>query len=113
MSKVDYKTLDVSLLFAANRLGLPSGVTVTLTLADISLADATAITLAEQTLLAGPEIGFEFNLRYDSRMVDERKTYALKAHIVHEDKLLLLNTSSCIVKLDGTQREVTMNLDQP
>ncbi|WP_422417468.1 YbaY family lipoprotein [Pseudomonas sp. GZD-222] len=113
MPKVDYQTLDVTLLFAVTRLGLPSGVTVTLTLADISRADAPAITLAEQTLLAGPEIGFDFNLRYDSRMVDERMTYALMARIVHEDNLLLLNTSSCIVKLDGTQNEVTMNLDHP
>ncbi|MFK0086554.1 YbaY family lipoprotein [Pseudomonas sp. NPDC090755] len=111
MPDVDFKTLDVDLIFVANRLGLPAGVSVTLNLADVSRADAPAISLAQQTLLAGRAISFNFQLRYDSRMVDERSTYALQARIEHEGKLILINTVAYHVTLDGTQDKVTMKLE--
>ncbi|WP_165392192.1 YbaY family lipoprotein [Pseudomonas tructae] len=113
MSNTDFNTLNVTLLFAATRLGLPEGVKVTLNLADVSRADAPAIMLSEQALVIGRRaVSFNIRLQYDSHLVDERSTYALQARIEHEGKLLLTNTDAHTVMLDGSDGDVTMVLKQ-
>ncbi|MDD1014520.1 YbaY family lipoprotein [Pseudomonas rubra] len=113
MSNTDFNTLNVTLLFAATRLGLPEGVKVSLNLADVSQVDAPAIMLAEQTLIAARRAtSFNMQLHYDSHLVDERNTYALQARIEHQGKLLLTNTDAQTVVLDGSEGDVTMLLKQ-
>lgn len=109
MQNDHYKYLDVDVLYL-QRIGLPNGVTVSLTLADISRQDVAAAPLASQTLRSNSNVPFNFQLRYDSRVVDDTMTYALQARIEHEGRLLFTNTQHCLVALDGSEAKVSMIL---
>lgn len=93
-------TLDGE-VFYLQRIALPPAATLSVSLQDVSLMDAPAVTLAKQ---AGPVKGnvpLPFHLRYDPAQVKPGHRYALSARIELDGELLFINTEHHGVTLDG------------
>lgn len=73
------------------RMALPPGAVVEVRLLDVSLADAPARTIAE-TRVYGRRIPAQWILRFDSRQIEPRHSYALQARILDGDRLLFITT---------------------
>ncbi len=73
------------------RMALPPGAIVEVKLLDVSLADAPSRTIAE-TRVSGRRIPARWTLRYDSRRIEPRHSYALQARITHRGQLLFITT---------------------
>lgn len=88
-------------VFYLQRIALPPAATLSVSLQDVSLMDAPAVTLARQ---AGPVKGnvpLPFHLTYDPSQVKPGHRYVLSARIELDGKLLFINTEHHGVKLDG------------
>lgn len=73
------------------RMALPPGAIVEVKLLDVSLADAPSRTIAE-TRISGRRIPARWALRFDSRQIEPRHSYALQARILDGDRLLFITT---------------------
>jgi len=79
-------------VFYRERMMLPPGVEVEVQLQDISQADAMANVLASTMLKPQGAPPYEFVLDYDPTAIDSRMTYALRATIRNDDRLLFTST---------------------
>ncbi len=71
------------------RIALPPDAVVEVQLKDVSLADAPAKVLAEQTITtAGRQVPIPFTLRYDAADIQQQHTYAVRAAIRDADGTL-------------------------
>lgn len=73
------------------RMALPPGAIVEVKLLDVSLADAPSRTVAE-TRVSGRRIPASWTLRFDSRRIEPRHSYALQARILDGGRLLFITT---------------------
>ncbi|QXH45823.1 YbaY family lipoprotein [Pseudomonas xanthosomatis] len=88
-------------VFYLQRSALPPAATLSVSLQDVSLMDAPAVTLASQ---AGPVKGnvpLPFHLTYDPAQVKPGHRYAVSARIELDGKLLFITTEHHGVTLDG------------
>lgn len=70
------------------RIALPDNAVVTVTLQDISLADAPAIVLAKQSFeTEGAQVPFDFELSYDRNEIVDNHRYSVSARIEVNGKL--------------------------
>ena len=96
------------------RIAVPPQAEVTVTLADVSLQDVAATTLAQDTFTAdGKQVPFPFTLTYRTSDVKAGHTYALRASIHVDGRLWFTTTEHIAVKLDGTDAqpvEVRVNM---
>jgi putative lipoprotein len=70
------------------RIALANKATVTVKLVDVSVADAPAEVIAEETFNTnGRQVPIPFELRYDQSRIDSRRSYALQAEIRTDGKL--------------------------
>ena len=75
------------------RIALPPGAEVIVTLEDQSRADAPATVITDYTHVVDSEgPPYSFRLVFDPSAIDERMTYGLRARIEHEGKLLFTST---------------------
>jgi putative lipoprotein len=99
-------------VFYLQRMALPPAATLSVSLQDVSLMDAPAVTLANQ---AGPVKGnvpLPFHLTYDPTQVKNGHRYAVSARIELDGKLLFINTEHHGVNLDGSDpRPVRIKVD--
>ncbi|MEW9903480.1 YbaY family lipoprotein [Pseudomonas putida] len=89
-------------VFYLQRMALPPAATLSVSLQDVSLMDAPAVTLANQ---AGPVKGnvpLPFHLIYDPTQIKAGHRYAVSARIELDGKLLFINTEHHGVNLDGS-----------
>jgi len=93
-----------------DRALLPPGAVLTVTLADISRADAPADVLATQTLADPGAPPYPFALPYDPAAIDARMTYAVSARVTLGDRLLMTSDSvhPVLTQGAGAQAEVLM-----
>jgi putative lipoprotein len=80
-------------VFYLERIALPPGAEVIVTLEDQSRADAPATVLTDYKHVVrdqGPP--YAFRLVYNPEAIDERMTYGLRAKIIHEGDLLFTST---------------------
>ena len=64
------------------RMALPPGATITVTLSDVSRMDAAATVIAETTVdPAGRQVPIPFELRYDPGKIQPSGTYSVRATI--------------------------------
>ncbi len=63
------------------RIALPEGAVVTVQLLDVSRADAAAVILGEQVIVAQTQVPIPFSISYDPASVQDNLTYALQASI--------------------------------
>jgi putative lipoprotein len=77
----DMKTLGGSVMYR-ERIALPVNATINVRLLDVSLADAPARVLAEQTIDArGKSVPIPYTLEYDPAHVRDNFSYAVRAEI--------------------------------
>lgn len=74
-------------VFYRERIALPPNAALTVQLTDISLADAPAAIIAEQTVDPAGQVPIKFELRFNPSVIQPRMSYALQARITVEDQL--------------------------
>lgn len=93
-------TLDGE-VFYLQRIALPPAATLSVSLQDVSLADAPAVTLARQSGPVEGQVPLPFHLAYDPAQVKPGHRYAVSARIELDGKLLFINTEHHGVQLNG------------
>ncbi|MDD2060360.1 YbaY family lipoprotein [Pseudomonas sp. GD03860] len=89
-------------VFYLQRIALPPAATLNVSLQDVSLMDAPAVTLASQNGPVNGQVPLPFHLSYDPAQVKPGHRYAVSARIELDGKLLFINTVHHGVQLDGT-----------
>ena len=89
----DMKTLAASVYYR-EKMMLPPGSSLTVTLEDVSKMDAPSEIIAYQTLDDVKSPPYSVELRYDPAKIKERMRYAVRARIEHGGRLLFTNTES-------------------
>ena len=75
-------------VFYRERIALPPNAVVEIQLEDVSRADALATVMATVTLNSESGPPYPFSIDYDTAQIDPRMTYALRATIRVDDKLM-------------------------
>ncbi len=94
------------------RIALPPGAVVEVSLLDVSRADAPAVVLDKQEIKPTTQVPIPFTLNYDPAKIDERHSYAVQARILAEGKLMFVNTTRHAVITQGnpTKLEVVVEM---
>ncbi len=85
------------------RMALPPRAVIEIKLLDVSLADAPSRTIAE-TRVSGRRIPAPWTLRFDSRQIEPRHSYALQARILDGNRLLFITTERNSVFTGGPDK---------
>ncbi|MES2870599.1 MAG: YbaY family lipoprotein [Pseudomonadota bacterium] len=88
-------------VFYLQRIALPPTATLQVSLQDVSLADAPAVTLAQQSGPIKGQVPLPFHLTYDPSQVKPGHTYAISARIEQDGQLLFITTERNTVDLDA------------
>ncbi|MCO6057088.1 YbaY family lipoprotein [Pseudomonas sp. MOB-449] len=89
-------------VYYLQRMALPPTATLSVSLQDVSLADAPAVLLARQQGPIKGQVPLHFRLDYDPAKVQSRHRYAVSARIELDGKLMFISTQQHSVKLDGS-----------
>lgn len=93
------------------RSALPPNATLTVSIVEVSRADAPSTTIAETRIpTAGKQVPIPFDLAYDRAKVRERDRYAVRAEIRDGDRLLFTTDSNVPVITQGNPRNVEITL---
>lgn len=93
-------TLDGE-VFYLQRIALPPTATLSVSLQDVSLADAPAVVLDEQRGPVKGQVPLPFHLNYDPAQVKPGHRYSISARIEVDGKLMFITTEHHDVRLDG------------
>jgi len=88
-------------VFYLQRIALPPTATLTVSLQDVSLADAPAVVLDEQSGPVKGQVPLPFHLSYDPTQVKPGHRYAVSARIEVDGQLMFITTEQHTVQLDG------------
>jgi putative lipoprotein len=88
-------------VFYLQRIALPPTATLSVSLQDVSLADAPAVVLDEQKGQVNGQVPLPFHLSYDPAQVKPGHRYSVSARIEVDGKLLFITTEHHAVQLDG------------
>ncbi|WP_339476325.1 YbaY family lipoprotein [Pseudomonas sp. RL_5y_Pfl2_73] len=88
-------------VFYLQRIALPPNATLSVSLQDISLADAPAVVLDEQSGPIKGQVPLPFHLSYDPAQVKPGHRYAVSARIEVDGQLMFITTEQHAVQLDG------------
>jgi putative lipoprotein len=89
------------------RMALPPGALVHVVLEDVSLADAPATVIAEETIQSAGQVPIPFTLQLDPAAIDPHHRYAVRARITDAaDRLYWMSTALYPVLTHGHPREV-------
>lgn len=90
---------------------LPAGATLTVTLQDVSRADASAVLMARQVIPNPGSPPVAFRLDYRQEDIDPRNTYSVSARVESaEDKLLFTNDTVYMVLTLGNSDRADLEL---
>lgn len=98
-------------VFYLQRMALPPQAVLSVTLQDVSLADAPSIELARQQGPVNGQVPLPFRLDYNPQQIDPRHRYSVSARIELDGRLLLISTQHYGVKLDGSDQPLRIKLD--
>ena len=98
-------------VFYLQRMALPPQAVLSVTLQDVSLADAPSIELARQQGPVNGQVPLPFRLDYNPQQVDPRHRYSVSARIELDGRLLFISTQHYGVKLDGSDQPLRIRLD--
>lgn len=84
------------------RIALPPTATLSVSLQDVSVADAPALVLDEQKGQITGQVPLPFHLSYDPAQVKPGHRYSVSARIEVDGKLLFITTEHHAVQLDGS-----------
>ncbi|WP_434605510.1 YbaY family lipoprotein [Pseudomonas sp. R1-7] len=88
-------------VFYLQRIALPPTAILTVRLQDVSLADAPAVVLDEQSGPVKGQVPLPFHLSYDPAQVKPGHRYAVSARIEVDGQLMFITTEQHAVQLDG------------
>jgi putative lipoprotein len=88
-------------VFYLQRMALPPSATLSVSLQDVSLADAPAVLLARQSGPIKGQVPLPFHLEYDPAQVQSGHRYSVSARIEDQGQLLFISTEHNGVQLDG------------
>lgn len=88
-------------VFYLQRIALPPAATLSVSLQDVSLADAPAVVLAEQKGPVKGQVPLPFHLTYDPAQVKPGHRYSVSARIEVDGQLIFVSTEHHAVNLDG------------
>ena len=88
-------------VFYLQRIALPPTATLSVSLQDVSLADAPARVIDEQKGPVQGQVPLKFHLSYDPLQVEPGHRYSVSARIENDGKLLFITTEHHAVQLDG------------
>lgn len=91
--------------FYLQRIALPPSAVLTVSLQDVSLADAPAVALARQSGPITGQVPLPFKLEYDPAQVKPGHRYAVSARVEAEGNLLFISTEQHAVNLDGKDQQ--------
>ena len=112
MTPTQHASLDGE-VFYLPRIALPPTATLEVSLQDVSLADAPAVTLAKQSGPVKGQVPLPFHLTYDPAQIKPGHTYAISARIEENGQLLFINTERNSVDLTTTtQQPIRVRVDQ-
>lgn len=92
------------------RIALTPEAVVEVQLLDVSIADASARLIAEQTIKPQHQVPIPFELTYDPAVIDERFTYAVRATIRERGRLMFTTDRSYRVLTRGSPNHVDLVL---
>ncbi len=90
---------------------LPPGAVLTITLADVSRADAPAQILARQIIAPPGEPPIPFVLGYDPDSIVPNHTYAVRARVEDSERLLFISANAYHVITHGAPTELEVKVD--
>ena len=73
------------------RIALPPSAVLSVQLADVSLADAPAKIIGEQTVNPAGQVPISFEIKFDPSVIRPQMTYALQARIIVDGKLMFIS----------------------
>lgn len=112
MTPTPKATLDGE-VFYLQRIALPPTATLEVSLQDVSLADAAAVTLAKQSGTIKGQVPLPFQLTYNPDDVKPGHTYAVSARIEENGQLLFISTEHNSVDLNAkTLQPIRLRVDQ-
>jgi len=88
-------------VFYLQRIALPPSATLSVSLQDVSLADAPAVVLDEQKGPIKGQVPLPFHLSYDPTQVKPGHRYSVSARIEGNGELMFITTENHAVQLDG------------
>ncbi len=88
-------------MFYLQRIALPPSATLSVSLQDVSLADAPAVVLDEQKGPVKGQVPLPFHLSYDPAQVKPGHRYSVSARIEVNGELMFITTENHAVQLDG------------
>ncbi len=88
-------------VFYLQRIALPPSATLSVSLQDVSLADAPAVVLDEQKGPVKGQVPLPFHLSYDPAQVKPGHRYSVSARIEVNGELMFITTENHAVQLDG------------
>ncbi len=89
-------------VFYLQRIALPPTATLSVSLQDVSLADAPAQVIDEQKGQVQGQVPLKFQLSYDPQQVKPGHRYSVSARIENDGQLLFITTEHHAVQLDGS-----------
>nr|WP_314524603.1 YbaY family lipoprotein [uncultured Pseudomonas sp.] len=89
-------------VFYLQRIALPPTATLSVSLQDVSLADAPAVVLDEHKGPVKGQVPLPFQLSYDPAQVKPGHRYSVSARIEDNGQLLFITTENHAVQLDGS-----------
>lgn len=89
-------------VFYLQRIALPPSAILSVSLRDVSLADAPATVLDEQSGPVKGQVPLPFHLSYDPAQVKPGHRYAVNARIEVDGQLMFITTEQHTVRLDGS-----------
>ncbi|MGJ7518317.1 YbaY family lipoprotein [Pseudomonas baetica] len=89
-------------VFYLQRIALPQNAILSVSLQDISLADAPAKVIDEQRGPVKGQVPLPFHLSYNPEKIEPNHRYSINARIEVDGKLLFITTENHAVRLDGT-----------
>jgi putative lipoprotein len=89
-------------VFYLQRIALPPDATLSVSLQDVSLADAPVVILAEQKGPVKGQVPLPFHLNYDPGQVKPGHRYSVSARIEVDGQLMFITTENHAVQLDGS-----------
>jgi putative lipoprotein len=95
------------------RIALPTNAVIVVKLSDVSLADAPAKMIAEQTINLGQrQVPVPFELTFDPAKIDAKRAYSVSAKITVDGKLMFTTDQAYPVLTNGKPSHVDLILKQ-
>lgn len=89
-------------VFYLQRIALPPSATLSISLQDVSMADAPAVVLDQQKGPVKGQVPLPFHLSYDPAQVKPGHRYSVSARIEVNGELMFISTENHAVQLDGS-----------